>query len=570
MRARKPQIRRVMLAGLCWLFPAVASADIRFAEVAAEAGVDFTHVSGATGQRYSLEMMGPGVGVVDFDGDGWLDLWLVQGGPIVDRTGKLPGDRLFRNAGEARLRFVDVTATAGVVATGYGMGIATGDIDNDGDVDVFLANYGENQLFENVGGGRFVDITAQSAISGAAWSVAASFADIDGDGLLDLYVVNYLDFRLETHAPCRTYGQRLTYCNPRNFGPVADRLYRNLGNGRFRDISAESGVGAVARRGMGVVAADFNADGRVDFYVPNDGEENFLWLNRGGGRFEDDGLLAGAAVNVYGSAQASMGVDAADFDHDGDLDLVMTNDIKEGSALYANRGDGWFEDRSRQTGVAAASVALTGFGIGWMDADSDGHLDLFAVNGAVRVIDAQLAAGREPPLAQQVLLLRNDGRLGHVPVAAKQVLAAPIVGRGAAFGDLDNDGDTDVVIASNADRARILRNDSDRGHWLGVDVIGDATAPHAMGSVVVRENANGDRVGDGKRVATDGSYASARDPRLLFGLGAETAPQYVRVRFADGAEERFGPLRADTWHRLQRTTPHTPRQLRAPAPRANR
>ena len=310
---------------------------------------------------WTVEITGAGVGVLDFDGDGRMDVWLIQGGPLTGRDRRtLPSDRLYRNTGSAELRFEDVTQAAGVHATGYGMGVATGDIDNDGDTDVFLANFGANQLFLNTGNGRFRDITATAGIAGDDWSIAATFADIDADGLLDLYVANYLVFDIDNHEPCRLYSSRPSYCTPSNYPRATDKLYRNLGGGVFEDISRSSGVASGVGAGMGVVAADFNSDGRTDFYVANDADENFLWLNRGGGRFEDDAPMAGAAVNGNGVAEASMGIAVADFDGDGDEDLFMTHDVKESNTLFVNDGSGWFEDRSNILGVAAGSMAYTG------------------------------------------------------------------------------------------------------------------------------------------------------------------------------------------------------------------
>ena len=257
-------------------------AEPRFTEVAGEAGLDFEHINGMTGARWIVETVGAGVGVLDFDGDGRLDIWLVQGGPLLDRADGLPSDRLFRNASTGGvLRFEDVTDASGVNSTEYGMGVAVGDIDNDGDADVFVANFGPNRLFENLGDGRFRDITGKAGLAAPEWSVSASWADIDGDGLLDLYVVNYLDYSIEKNKVCRDIASRAAYCAPSSYGPVADRLYRNRGDGGFEDISAAAGINGVAGPGLGVVAHDFDANGLVDFYVANDGAANVLWLNQG-------------------------------------------------------------------------------------------------------------------------------------------------------------------------------------------------------------------------------------------------------------------------------------------------
>ena len=532
-------------------FPCAAA--VRFIDHTSDAGLDFVHDSGMEGELWTVEITGAGAGILDFDGDGHMDLWLIQGGPLTGRDEEcnLPGDRLYRNTGDTNgLRFQDVTEASGVLATGYGMGIATGDIDNDGDTDVFLANFGANQLFENLGDGRFRDATTDAGIVGDNWSIAATFADIDSDGLLDLYVANYLVFDVEDHRPCRLYSSRRSYCTPSNYARTADKLYRNLGGGVFEDISGSSGIAAKLGAGMGVVAADFNGDRRVDFYVANDADENFLWLNRGGGRFEDDAAMAGAAVNGNGVAEASMGVAVADFDGDGDDDLFMTHDVKESNTLFVNDGNGWFEDRSNVLGVAAGSMAYTGFGTGWIDVDSDGDLDLFAANGSVQIVESQRNAGVLPPLRQVNQLWLREGERYRL-VEGGPAFRDDGVSRGAAFGDLDNDGDIDILVSNNHGPARLYRNETRSGtgppHWLGVELY-PAGGP-ATGARVSVDGA----AALSRTVRTGGSYASAHDPRVLFGLGADATPRHVRVHWPDGTRQRVGPLQADRYHVLRQT-----------------
>ena len=528
-------------------------AEPRFTEVADQAGLDFEHVNGMTGGRWIVETVGAGVGVMDFDGDGWLDIWLVQGGPLVNRAEGLPSDRLFRNASKSGvLGFEDVTDAAGVHSTEYGMGIATGDMDNDGDADVFVANFGPNRLYENLGDGRFRDVTATAGLGAPEWSVSASWADIDGDGLLDLYVVNYLDYAIENNKVCRDIASRAAYCAPSSYAPVADRLYRNLGDGRFEDISEDTGIAGVAGPGLGVVSHDFDADGTVDFYVANDGAANFLWLNQGDGRFEDGAALAFVAVNGNGAAEAGMGVDAEDFDADCDVDLFVTHLATETNTLYVNQGD-WFSDSSNQAGLAASSGPFTGFGTGWFDADNDGDFDLFSANGAVSGIAALREAGDAYPLRQRNQLWLNNGRGRYSEILDEPAFDALEVSRGVAFGDLDNDGDVDLVTANNRGTARVYRN-SASASWLGVDLRG-RLGETAVGAEAWIESAPCPR----RRVATDGSYASANDPRIVFGRAADATPQIVHVRWPDGTETRFGPLPPGRYHRLQQPSGPTVR-----------
>lgn len=523
-----------------------AGAEVRFAEVAEAAGIHFNHVNGMVGERWLVEIMGAGAALADFDGDGLLDVYLVQGGPLADRSGKLPCDRFYRQLGGDALRFEDVTDQAGVCADGYGMGVASGDFDNDGDVDLFVANFGANHLLENLGDGRWRDIAAAAGVAGDAWSVSASFADVDGDGRLDLYVGNYLDFAFATRKRCTDNESRPSYCSPEVYEPAPDRLYRNLGDGRFADVSAAAGIHAASGAALGVVIRDFDNDGKQDIFVANDMADNLLWMNRGDGTFADDALMAGVAVNGDGMVEASMGVAAQDFDADCDIDLFLTHLAAQTNTLYVNNGRGWFTDRANTTGVAAASIPDTGFGTAWFDADNDGDLDLFSANGAVTAIAGQAPGPLGLPLRQPNRLWLNDGqRYWETPnVDALQVAE---VSRGTALGDVDNDGDLDLLVTNNRGAARLYRNDSASGHWLGIS-LADAGGSTTIGSRVRLEGA----ACTVRHVAADGSYGSANDPRVHFGLGADATPKHVRVVWPDGVAQRFGPLAVDRYHRLQR------------------
>ena len=534
------------------LLPLTAAADVRFVNVEQDYEFEFWHTNGMRGELWLAEIIGAGVGILDFDGDARMDLWLIQGGPLADRhlATPLPRDRLYRNVpGDHGVRFLDVTDDSGVIGTEYGMGIATGDIDNDGDFDVFLANFGSNQLYENLGNGRFQDISRNSGLEDHAWSVSASFADVNADGLVDLYVANYVDFTLTNHKVCRDDFLRPSYCSPEHYLATSDRLYINQGNRTFQDASNAMGIQGRHGGALGVIADDFNSDGQTDFYVANDPVDNLLWLNSGKDRFFNNALLAGVAVNANGISEASMGVSAEDFDQDGDVDLFLTHLTAETNTLYVNDGDSQYIDRSNASGIAASSLPFTGFGTGWTDIDMDGDLDLISVNGAVSAIPEQRKDPVGLPLRQVNQVWRNDGKGTYSRVSGGPAFDLKDVSRGAAFGDLDNDGDTDVVVTNNNGRARIYRNDSESGNWIGIDVRGTPAYPVVVGAAVWLDTPRPIR----RRVRTDGSYASAHDPRILFGLGTRTQPVFVLIQWPDGAATQHGPFDTGRYHLVRRT-----------------
>lgn len=512
-----------------------------FVDRALEWGTDFWHFNGMSGQFYFPEMTGQGVALFDYDRDGDLDAYFVQGSMLgPDRTlseatfpprgGIPPSDRLFRNdlAPSAERRgeplFVDVTISTGIAATGYGMGVATGDYDRDGWVDLYVTNYGPNQLWRNNGNGTFTEMTAQAGVGDALWGTSSTFADVDADGWPDLYVVNYVEFDLERNPRCFASSSRRDYCGPSAFPPQPDRLFRNRGDGTFEDVTHRLLRDYRAGPGLGVMTADFNGDGRLDLYVANDGAANQMWLAQPDGTFVDDALFSGTAINRMGRPEASMGVDAADFDLDGDIDLFMTHLAGETNTLYVNDGAGLFEDRTVAVGLGAVSLPYTSFGTGWVDYDNDGMVDLLALNGAVRILEDQAAAGDPYPLKQPNQLFQNlGGRFEDVSEAAGPAFAVPEVSRGAAFGDIDNDGDVDVLVANNNSAARLLVNQvGQENHWLGVMLLGADGSP-ASGAYATTRRTDGKVIRS--QVRTDGSYCSARDPRLVQGLAAAAAEQ---------------------------------------------
>ncbi len=523
-------------------------------------GLDFVHFNGMAGELTIAEVMGSGVAVLDYDSDGDLDVYLVQGALLGDtalEATRLPPpetmrpltDRLYRNqlkeTGE--LRFTDVTEESGISATGYGMGVATGDVDNDGWIDLYVTNLGANQLWRNRGAGpdgrvTFEDVTAASGAGDPRWSMSAVFTDLDRDGWLDLYVANYVDFTIAGNKQCKSLTGAPDYCGPISYRPQADQLLRGTGGGKFEDWGA--GVSGAPGSGLGVVSGDFDGDGRGDLYVANDGMPNRMWLQDAGGAFRDEALHRGNALSLEGMAEAGMGVVAGDVDADGDEDLLVTHLTLETNTLYLNDGTGFFDDATVAAGLGQASFTYTGFGVAFLDFDNDGWLDLMAVNGAVKLVP-ELVARRDPyPVHMPNLLFRNRGpaerglRLEDVSGVAGDDFQRSEVSRGLATGDLDNDGDIDVVVANNSGPARLLINQAaGERHWLGLRLVIGESQRDALGARVGLERDGSPTLW--RRVRTGGSYLSASDPRLLFGLGTSPDVGGVVVEWPSGRRERF-------------------------------
>ena len=545
-------------------------------DATAEAGLHFVHRNGMSGQYYYCEMMGSGAALFDADNDGDLDLYLVQGGALGEDpvpAGSRLGDRLWRNDLEPGVsppspRFTDVTGDSGLAAYGYGMGVATGDVDNDGWTDLYVTNFGANQLWRNLGpeaGGRirFRDITAEAGVGDERWSTGAAFFDYDGDGWLDLYVVNYVDFRLADNKVCHGPTGLRDYCGPTSYQGEPDRLFRNRGVGAdgtvtFEDVSGAAGILAEAGAGMGVVASDFNSDGRPDLYVANDQTRNLLWLQEPGGKFVNRALLAGCAANMDGRAEASMGVDTGDVDNDGDDDLFMTHLRTETNTLYLNDGRGIFHDATLTTGVGTPSLGRTSFGTSLLDLDNDDWLDLAVVNGTVtRIVELH----DDPyPLHQPNQLLLNLGAPGGAPGGAStrfteathlahEALAVSEVSRGLAPGDVDNDGDVDLVVTNNHGPARLLLNRAGQEQpWLGLRLVGGDARRDMLGARVELRRQGASSLH--RRARTDTSYCSAGDPRVLFGLGGGDRLETVRVRWPDGTREEWPAPAPGRYHTL--------------------
>jgi hypothetical protein len=535
-----------------------ASPDEIYTDRTKEAGINFVQFNGMAGEHYYPEVMGSGVALFDYDNDGDLDIFLVQGsqlGPSQEPSHtiyqpQLPlRGRLYRNDsvrradGSVALKFVDVTEESGIRAVGYGMGVAAADFNNDGWVDLYLTNFGRNQMWRNNGDGTFTDVSAESGTDVPGWSICASFFDFDRDGWLDLFVANYVDFRFTNLLKCLSPSGAGDYCSPLAFAPLPNHLFRNRRDGTFEDVTTRSGIGSEFDASMGAICADFNGDGWPDIFISGDLRPNELWINQHDGTFRNDALTAGCALDRDGGAQSGMGVDAGDLLGHGVEDLVLATIGGQHADLYANDGKGWFDDMSYQSGLARATRRYTGFSIGMLDYDNDGWLDLLIVNGAVRAIEEQARKGSPYPYAEPILLLHNDGkgRFEDVSSRAGSAFSRLEVGRGAAFGDIDNNGGIDVVVVNSSGPARLLMNNvGHRKPWIGFRMIGDKYHRDMLGTRVAVFRRNAPTLW--RRVHSDGSYCSAHDPRVLFGLGDASEITKVQAHWVSGRVEEWTGL----------------------------
>ena len=512
---------------------------VTFTDVTAASGIRFTHNSGRAGQKWLPETLGAGVAAFDFDGDGWTDLLFVNG---RDWT---PGKRrslpaLYRNNGGGG--FTDITAGSGLDVELYGIGVAVGDYDNDGRSDVYITALEGDRLFRNEGGGKFRDVTKAAGIANANFGTSAAWLDYDRDGRLDLFVANYVQWTAKEDLWCTLDGVSKSYCTPESYTGTSSKLYRNLGGGRFEDVSRKAGVGDPTSKSLGVAVLDFDGDGWPDLFVANDTQPNKLYRNSRDGTFTEVGLTAGVAFNEAGIARAGMGVDAADYDRSGRPDLLVGNFSNEMLALYHNEGKGLFIDEAPRSTVGRASLLSLTFGAFFFDYDLDGWLDVFAANG--HIDEAISRVQPKVQYAQPPLLLRNagKGRFENVTASLGEAFNRRIVARGAAHADFDGDGDLDIVVTTNHGPAHLFRNDGgNRNSWLAVRTRGVKSNRDGIGAIVRIESASGRQW---QMVRSGSSYASQSDLALTFGLGQDTTVGAIEVEWPSGTRDRVTNVRA--------------------------
>jgi enediyne biosynthesis protein E4 len=538
--------------------PAGSQPELFFQPLPASAtGIYWKHVNGRSSQAYLPETTGAGCAFLDYDNDGWMDIYLVNSGrcDFFDPTPPLR-NALYRNNRDGT--FTDVTEKACVAGGGYGMGAAVGDYDGDGFPDLYVTQYGRSILYHNNGDGTFTDVTDKAGVAAPGWATSAVWFDYDNDGRLDLFVCRFVDFSKGRNKFCGNpeTGERY-YCIPQVYDPMPSWLFHNNGDGTFRDVSKESGIGAQLGKAWGVVAADLDNDGRMDLFVANDTTANFLFMNQGHGRFEENGLVAGVAYDDTGRARSGMGVDSADYDQDGWMDLFVANVDHEKYALYHNSHDGSFSEVSGSNGIGEATFLMSGWGLKFFDFDNDGNVDLFLANG--HPDDHIHERFVNVTYEERLLLFRNTGSsfqhvFEDVSDKAGPVFQQRFAARGLAVGDFDNDGAVDVLISVNDSAPLLLRNLAAAGsHWLGVRLVGKKANRDAVGARITWQS------GDLKRTrhkTAGGSYLSSHDPRMVLGIGPRTKVDWVEVQWPQpsGLTERFTSLPLNRYITLQEGT----------------
>ena len=517
--------------------------QVTFSNATAQSGINFRHENGATPQKFMPETMGAGGLIFDYDGDGWMDIFLVNGGSFADqKVAASARHRLYKNNKNGT--FADVSASSGIGISGFGMGACAADYDNDGWVDLYVTSVTANKLYRNTGDSAFVDVTAKAKVGDSGlWSSSCAFGDIDNDGDVDLFVTNYVDFSPDNNKYCTGGGTIRVYCHPNVYKSLPDILYRNNGDGTFSDISKEAGIYRTDGNGLGVVFGDYDNDGWTDIFVANDSVPNFLFHNKGKGIFEEVGFWAGVATGAEGRPLAGMGTDMADMNGDGLLDLIVTNLDRETHSLYKNLGKGLFSNVTFESGVGQATLPFVGFGVAFLDYDNDTDLDLAIANGDI--IDNVSQFRDNTSHEQRNLLLQNDGsgKFRDVGPTSGPGFALKKVSRTLAVGDLDNDGDLDLLVGNNGQTADLLRNEGgNRGNSLLVKTIGSQSNRSGIGAILKLTVAGKDQV---RHVKAGSSYQGQNDLRVHFGLGAARLAERLEVRWPSGMVDRLDNIDAN-------------------------
>jgi hypothetical protein len=520
----------------------------KFTDVTSALGIKFQYVASHTTKKYLLETMGSGVALFDYDNDGRLDIFVVNGAPLSDptpkgtipqKTGPKDWNRLFHQKKDGT--FEDVTERVGLQGVGYGMGVAVGDYDNDGFEDLYVTAYGGNKLYHNNGDGTFTDVTERAGVAGSGWSASAAWVDLDGDGLLDLVVLRYLQWDFDDlYCGEHREGYR-SYCHPDSFRPIAPLVYHNDGNGHFTEIAQKAGL-ALPGKGLGIAFADYDRDGRIDLFFANDSMPEFLYHNKGNGTFEEVALQSGVAVDSEGHSYAGMGVDFADYNNDGLPDIVVTDLASQIYALYRNTGDGTFNYESYPSGIGLMTMKHSGWGARFLDFDNDGWKDLLITQG--HDLDTIQLTFPDLRYKEPMLLARNTGK-GFIDVSAQagEVFQKAWVGRGLAIGDIDSDGRLDAVVTTNDGGVHVLHNATqNQNHWLTLELVGRRSNRDAIGAEVKLVTAKGSQWAT---VTTAGSYLSSSDKRLHFGLGSEAAARSIEIHWPSGIHQTLKNIRAD-------------------------
>ena len=516
----------------------VSQSKVSFIAVT-KSGIDFKHTDGKSEKRLFNEFLGSGGGFFDYDNDGDLDIYLVNGASQIASLDKNPStNALYRNNGDGS--FSNVTELTGTGSTSYGTGCTVGDYDNDGDLDLYIANFGPNVLYQNSGKGTFIDVSMQSGVANSQWGTSCAFADVDNDGNLDLYITNYADYAVKNDKKCYVRGI-WQYCGPRSYPPDTDIFYHNNGNGMFTDLTEKSGfLDVPACHGLGVAFGDYDNDGDQDLYVANDQDPNFLFQNQGSGKFEETALLSGVSYSDMGKEEAGMGTIFGDYDNDGLLDLTVSNFQKETNTLYHNEGSGFFADVTTLAGIGEITYSYLGWGIAFFDYNNDGYKDIFVANG--HVLDNITDIDRSTTYPQRNLLFRNlgDGTFEDVSNQSGSGLTLQKVSRTVALGDYDNDGDLDILVTNWNQTADLLRNEGGNlNNWIQINVVGTKSNKSGIGTRIKLVAGN---LKQYQEVQSGGSYLAFSDLRTHFGVGNAKRIDLVEILWPSGHIDKYKDL----------------------------